>query len=383
MLVGFAVSSWWKELKSVIWRNLLSGQLRLTKCLLFKFIQQRITTNGTLNTRFIKISSATPEPIFIDDAAEVLLRGGLVAFPTETVYGLGADALNPEAVRKVFAAKGRPADNPLIVHIASIEQLFELGKDISPIAQTLAETFMPGPLTLVVKHSSIVPEIVTAGLDTIALRMPNHAVPLALIRALKRGIVGPSANLSGKPSPTTAQHVFDDLNGKIEMILDAGPTEIGVESTVLDTTTNPPTILRPGGISRERIEQAIGTVQTSKEIELLKRSPGTRHRHYAPKAKVVLIEHRNVAQLKHALHQFKHEGKKTSALVYSSELLELSNGSTFHKLPETIEGFSQQLFDKLRALDQLGSEIILIETVTETGLGVAVMDRLRRASEKM
>ncbi len=334
-----------------------------------------------METRSVQVSPFFPESSIIDSAAEILRHDGLVAFPTETVYGLGADATNSDAVKKVFEAKGRPADNPLIVHIASLEQLFELGKNISPVAQTLAETFMPGPLTLVVKHSSIVPEIVTAGLDTIALRMPNHEVPLALVRKLKRGIVGPSANRSGKPSPTNAQHVFDDLNGRIEMILDAGPTHIGVESTVVDTTSTPPTILRPGGISREQLEQRIGTVQTSKEIEQLKRSPGTRHRHYAPDVQVILVEPKNVLQFKTHWEKLSQEGKNIRAIVYSDELRALSNGASFLVLHSSIEGFSQRLFDSLRMFDHPEIDAIIVEAVPEVGLGVAVMDRLRRAAE--
>ncbi|MBI5216550.1 MAG: threonylcarbamoyl-AMP synthase [Ignavibacteriae bacterium] len=332
-------------------------------------------------TTLITVSPHQPEESIINIAAEVLQQGGLVAFPTETVYGLGADALNPNAVKKVFDAKGRPADNPLIVHIASIEQLFELGREISPVARTLAETFMPGPLTLVVKHSSIVPEIITAGLDTIALRMPNHAVPLALVRKLKHGIVGPSANRSGKPSPTTAQHVFDDLNGRIEMILDAGATEIGVESTVIDTTSNLPTILRPGGISRERLERVIGTVQTAKDIEQMKRSPGTRHRHYAPDVQVILVEPKNVGQFNQQWNKLQQEGKNVRAIIYSDELRALSNGSSFLVLQSSTEGYAQRLFDSLRLFDQPEIDAIIVEAVPEVGLGVAVMDRLRRAAE--
>lgn len=202
-----------------------------------------------LNTEIIPVDAGFPDEEVIARAAGVLRRGGLVAFPTETVYGLGADAMNAEAVKKVFAAKGRPADNPLIVHVSTIAQFFELGSEISPVAKRLAETFWPGPLTLVVKRKSFVPDIITAGLETVAVRIPRHAVAVALAGKMQHGIVGPSANLSGKPSPTAAGHVYEDLKGRIDMILDAGPTAIGVESTVVDTTTTPPVVLRLGGLT--------------------------------------------------------------------------------------------------------------------------------------
>lgn len=334
-----------------------------------------------MHTKVQQISSINPEFSIIQKAASILRSGGVVAFPTETVYGLGADALNPDAIQKVFKAKGRPADNPLIVHITSIDQLFQYGRDITPIAIKLAESFMPGPITLVVRHSEIVPRIVTAGLDTVALRMPNHTVPLSLVKALGHGIVGPSANRSGKPSPTTANHVLDDMDGKIEMILDAGETRIGIESTVLDTTSDIPIILRPGGITREQLESVIGQVRTSKEIDELRRSPGTRHRHYAPKAEVILIEPYNIKQFLITWDHFSQQGRQVRALIYSEELINCNNHQVFDLLPGTTEGYSHNIFAELRRLDQEGAEIILIESVLEQGLGVAVMDRLRRAAE--
>ena len=334
-----------------------------------------------MDTVIHRISSVFPENFIIEEAASVLRGGGVVAFPTETVYGLGADALNPDAIKKIFLAKGRPSDNPLIVHIASTAQMYELGRDISRFALSLSKAFMPGPLTLVVKRNPIIPEIVTAGLDTVALRMPDHPVPLALVTALKHGIVGPSANLSGKPSPTTAQHVIDDLNGTIEMVLDAGPTQIGVESTVVDTTGDLPVILRPGGITREQIEEIVGEVRTSAEIHELKRSPGTRHRHYAPRAKVLLIEPGNTQQFQQLWNESCLSGKKVRAIVYSAAMLTLADSRLFDVLPETVEGYTQQIFSSLRRLDDEGADIILIEAVNDTGLGAAVMDRLQRAAE--
>lgn len=333
-----------------------------------------------MKTEIVTISSAQPDHKLIEQAANVLRSGGLVAFPTETVYGLGADALNEDAVQNVFRTKGRPPDNPLIVHIAETDQLFELGQKVSATARSLAEAFWPGPLTLVVVSRNIVPSIVTAGLNTVAVRIPNHVVPRELIRTLRHGIVGPSANLSGRPSPTTAQHVFDDLNGKIEMILDAGPTTIGVESTVVDVTSHPPTILRFGGLTRERIEEIVGRVFTTEDIESLKRSPGTRHRHYATKARIVLIRENDIDGCRKQMRTFLDDRKKIGLIYHSDEFGVHEGGGAVMKLPFHLEEYSAQIFAALRKMDALNVDVILVESVAESGLGKAIMDRLRRAS---
>ena len=218
----------------------------------------------------------------------------MVAFPTETVYGLGADGLQAEAVAKIFAAKGRPADNPLILHIADPEQIHALTTGLNANARALMETFWPGPLTIVVPRSSVVPDIVTAGLDTVAVRMPSHPVAAALIRAAGCPIAAPSANVSGKPSPTNAKDVAEDMTGKVAAILDGGSCGIGVESTVVDTTSPVPTILRPGGITREMLEDRLGAVEIDPALNgdpaLRPRAPGMKYRHYAPKAPLYLYE---------------------------------------------------------------------------------------------
>ena len=333
-----------------------------------------------MNTELVKVTRDFPEDAIVARAAEILRTGGLVAFPTETVYGLGADALNVTAVEKIFRAKGRPADNPLIIHIATIEQLYELGRGIPAAVEKLAAAFWPGPLTVVVRRQAFVPDIVTAGLDTVAVRMPRHPVTLALIKKLSSGIVGPSANLSGKPSPTTAEHVYDDLKGSIDLILDAGPTEIGVESTVVDVTTVPPTILRFGGLIRERIEQIVGTVQSTSEDMAWRRSPGTRHRHYAPRARVVLVKAGGHAELSAALSRYQREGMKVGCIIHSHQLSIRDIGKLSVLLSSNIDEFARLLFDTMRKLDELGVDVILVEEVPEIGLGVAVMDRLRRAT---
>ncbi len=313
----------------------------------------------------------------IDEAADVLRTGGVVAFPTETVYGLGADALNESAVKKVFQAKGRPADNPVIVHVAEMDQFTAIGRDIPSIAAKLAESFWPGPLTFVVKHRRDLPAVVTAGLETVAVRMPDHPVALALIRRLSRGIVGPSANLSGRPSPTTAQHVLNDLAGKIDVILDGGATRIGVESTVVDVTTSPPTILRLGGLPRESIERLIGPVSSVSNAEALKRSPGTRYRHYAPNAKVILVDPGDKKLILELLATYR--AKRVACILHSIEL------PTSHDGPRIIvtsqDDYARMLFDSMRTLDEFDVEVIIVEGVPEIGMGEAVMDRLRRAAE--
>ena len=325
-----------------------------------------------------------------------------MAFPTETVYGLGADAFNGPAVKKVFEVKGRPADNPLIVHIAAYDQLATLTDELPRAGQLLSESFWagqllsesfwagqllsesfwPGPLTLVVNGSNRLPDIVTAGLDTVAIRMPDNPVTLELIRGLGNPIVGPSANLSGRPSPTTAQHVYDDLNGKIDLILDAGPARIGVESTVVDVTSQPPLILRFGGLTRERIEQCVGPVQTGEEDSRLRRSPGTRHRHYAPRARLILVDRGDTQTFEHLYRLHSAAGKKVGFIVHSIAVPATLRSDAGHVVPPGIDQYSRLLFRMLREIDKLETDIILVEGVEEKGLGRAVMDRLVRASNK-
>jgi L-threonylcarbamoyladenylate synthase len=335
----------------------------------------------TSDTKVATLSLESPDLQVISEAADILRSGGLVAFPTETVYGLGADALNADAVRKVFEAKGRPADNPLIVHIADRKQLFDLADDIPEKGQRLAKEFWPGPLTLVVHRTFLVPDIVTAGLDTVALRMPDHPVALALIEELDSGLVGPSANISGRPSPTTANHVLEDLNGRVDMILNTGPTEIGIESTVVDVTVDPPVILRPGGLHKETLEDIIGPIQIAVDPASSGRSPGTRHRHYAPKAAVMLVPRGDEGIMRALLMQHRQNGKSVGSIIHSQGLAKIESGGYVRVLPEPLEFYARYLFRTLRELDQEGVDLILVEEVEERGLGLAVMDRLRRASE--
>jgi len=332
-------------------------------------------------TKIIKFADECSNLDGILNAVDVLRSGGLVAFPTETVYGLGADASNAVAVKSVFEAKGRPSDNPLIVHVASLEIAWHFMAGISEKGLKLAKRFWPGPLTLVVKRKASVPNIVTAGLDTVAIRIPNHPVTLEFLKRFEGGIVGPSANISGRPSPTSAEHVFNDLNGKIDIILDAGPTRIGMESTVVDITVDPPVILRIGGLSREDIEKEIGDTRRTNIKEMLQRSPGTRHRHYAPKARVFLIQKNDKEAFVKQLKKMKDDGKKIGAITYSEILNSIEATKSHIILSSSAENYARNIFSALRELDGLDVDCILVESVEEKGIGAAVMDRLVKASQ--
>jgi L-threonylcarbamoyladenylate synthase len=334
-------------------------------------------------TKIIQFSSEHRYLYGIQEAVEVLRAGGLVAFPTETVYGLGADALNQRAVQNIFKAKGRPSDNPLIIHVASLEIAWHFASEISEIGLQLAKRFWPGPLTLVVERNAVVPDIVTAGSPTVALRIPNHPVALELLKQFGGGIVGPSANISGCPSPTSAEHVYNDLQGKIEMILDAGPTSIGLESTVIDVTVNPPIILRFGGLSREVIEKEIGATRRTNDVELLKRSPGTRHRHYAPRARVVLIPKNDAQTFTNELKKMNDGKNKVGAITYSKELNSIEVSKIHLVLSSSVDQYAQDIFKAFRELDSFKVDSILVESVDEQGIGAAIMDRLVKAAKNI
>lgn len=330
-------------------------------------------------TFVIKVNPRMPQKKLILAATEVLRRGGLVAFPTETVYGLGADALNAEAVKQIFVAKGRPLDNPIIVHIACEADLNMLTYNITKESTRLIEAFWPGPLTLIFKKSPSVPDIVTGGQDTIAVRMPQNKIALALIRALGHPIAAPSANLSGRPSGTTAGHVLRDLAGKIDMIIDGGPVKVGVESTVLDLSQDPPVILRPGAITQEHLAPFLGKVTMETSAEVKKRSPGTRYRHYSPKARVTLVEQNDKEAVINLVRRYTQEGKRV-ALVTRQPSLCNETRIIVKMMPRDLKQYARQIFAVLRDLDEQAVDEIIIEKTEEKGLGVAIMDRLKRAA---
>ncbi|NJE47420.1 threonylcarbamoyl-AMP synthase [Thermococcus sp. GR7] len=314
-------------------------------------------------------------------AAKFILEGKLVAFPTETVYGLGADALNEEAARRIFEAKGRPADNPLIVHIADFDDLKKLAREIPDEARLLAEKFWPGPLTVVLPKKEEVPTVTTGGLDTVAVRMPAHPIALALIRA-STPIAAPSANISGKPSPTLAEHVIDDFYGKIECIIDGGETKIGVESTVVDLSGEKPTLLRPGGLPLEEIEKVIGEVEIHPAVRGklvdVARSPGMKYKHYSPNAQVIVVEgpRENVRKkIEELVNEYRKKGLRVGVMA-----TEQYDADEFFHLGTSEEEVARNLFKALRELDKRRVDIIIAEGIEERGLGFAVMNRLRKAA---
>lgn len=342
-------------------------------------------------TLLLKVNAQNPEIDKIRTAADIIKKGGLVAFPTETVYGLGADALNPNAVLALFEAKKRPLDNPPIVHIAKPKDIHKLAKEIPPETERLTKKLWPGPLTLIFKRSKNVPSVTVCGLETIAVRMPNHQVALALIRESRCPIAAPSANLAGRPSPTTAQHVLEDLNGRIDAVLDAGPTCVGVESTVLDMTSDPPQILRPGGVPYEVLKEIWGRVELSsfalaeKEVAIEKvRSPGLKHKHYAPKADVVVVEgdvSAIVGKVRELVAFYMQKGNKVGVLA-TDETVDCYSFGFVKSLGsrKDLAEIARNLFRRLREFDLEKVDVIIAEGVPSHGLGLAVMNRLRKAS---
>lgn len=325
----------------------------------------------------------------MEQAGEILKSGGLVAFPTETVYGLGANALDEEAAKKTYAAKGRPSDNPLIVHIADIRDLQVIVKNISEKAMRVMDTFWPGPLTLIFEKADCVPDGTTGGLGTVAVRMPSNPIALALIRAGGGYVSAPSANTSGRPSPTSAQHVMDDLDGKIDMVIDGGSVEIGVESSILDMTVEPPMILRPGAITKEMLEKVIGEVAVDKALltedsEVAPKAPGMKYRHYAPKAQLMIVEGEMMEAVK-AIRQIAYEqtrlGYKVGIIAtneteefYSTGVVK-SIGSRNHE--STI---AKNLYRILREFDDEEVSYIYSESFAQDGIGDAIMNRLEKAA---
>jgi L-threonylcarbamoyladenylate synthase len=332
-------------------------------------------------TFVIRVSPRAPQKRLILTAAEVLRRGGLVAFPTETVYGLGADASNADAVKQIFAAKGRPPDNPIIVHVASASDLDRLTDRVPQQARRLMDRFWPGPLTLILPKSAEVPEDVTGGLDTVAVRMPRNKIALALITALGRPVAAPSANLSGRPSGTTAGHVLADFAGKIDMILDGGPVTVGVESTVLDLSRKPPAILRPGAVTPEDLAPLLGRVVMGRGVAGRERSPGTRYRHYSPKARVTLAEANDEEGIARLVDEYTERQKKVAVVArrfrYGGRARPI-----VRLMPQDLEEYARRIFAVLRELDELAVDEIIIEKTEEKGIGVAIMDRLKRAAAR-
>jgi len=341
-----------------------------------------------MQTKRIYIDPVNPEQEFLKEGAKLLQAGELVAFPTETVYGLGANALDPSACSKIFAAKGRPQDNPLIVHVCNRAMAELLVEEWTPEAELCVQHFWPGPLTLVLPKRPTVPDIVTGGLDNVAIRMPSHPVALRLIEETGFPIAAPSANLSGKPSPTMGSHVWYDLKGKIPLILDGGACPVGLESTVLDVFGRVPTILRAGGISKEQLEKVLGEVRVDNPSkDQAPKAPGMKYRHYAPRGEMILV----IGFRKRVVQRMADEIQKGHArLKRVGVLCTLESAPFLHNwFPELLfvlgskdrpAEVASNLFEGLRLCDERGVDLILAEGIEEGGLGTAVMNRMKNAA---
>jgi L-threonylcarbamoyladenylate synthase len=333
-----------------------------------------------------------PDRNIIQLAAECLVRGGLVAFPTETVYGLGANAYDAAAVIKIFQAKGRPFHDPLIVHLASIEDVPDVAEGIPEAAEILGRRFWPGPLTLLLPRRASIPPEVSAGLDTVAVRVPSHPVAQALLRSAGVPIAAPSANRFGHISATLARHVMEDLGGRIDLILDAGPSEWGVESTILDPLRSPPVLLRPGGIARDELERILGPVRVAGPGERINASPGRQPRHYAPYARLILCAgddpERIAASVSAAAQRLLAEGHRRIGLLAGHEICSRIDPKQTPLILRDLgplgdlRQISRRLFAGLRELETEGAEIILAHRLPPAGLGAAINDRLTRAAEE-
>lgn len=342
-----------------------------------------------METQIRRLSYSQIDETMIEEAGRIIRKGGLVAFPTETVYGLGGDALNPESSKKIYAAKGRPSDNPLIVHIADKRDLHRIVREVPEKAKKLMEAFWPGPLTMIFYKNELVPQATTGGLDTVAVRMPSDRIAAAFIRAAGGFVAAPSANVSGRPSTTTAAHVEEDLSGRIEMILDGGQAVIGLESTIVDMSVEPPVILRPGAVTKEMMEAVIGPLEVDKAIiapdsGVKPKAPGMKYRHYAPRADLAVVEGSTeavIAAINRLAGQAEAEGKKVGIIAtdetknrYQKGLV-LSLGARKHE-----EEIAQHLFEVLRDFDETDVDCIYSEAFDEASIGPAIMNRLLKAA---
>lgn len=324
------------------------------------------------------------DPNAVRDTAAILRRGGLLGIPTETVYGLGADALNEDAVSRIFLAKGRPQDNPLIIHVPDASWLERYCRDVPPAAYQLAERFWPGPLTMILPRRDIVPLQTTGGLETVGVRCPNHPVTLAIIEAAGVPIAAPSGNTSGRPSPTTAAHMIEDMDGRIDGIVDGGPCTVGVESTIIDLTVTPPRLLRPGGLPLESLRQVLGEVAVDKAVTGLlaagerPRAPGMKYRHYAPHAPVTVV----TGEPERSARRIQGLLSDTAGVICFDEYAPLFPGHIIHKLGPAADKSAQarHVFDALRTFDGTDVTEIFAQCPDDGGLGLAVANRLKKAA---
>ena len=342
-----------------------------------------------MTTEYVVLNEEAPDRAVIERAGKILREGGLVAFPTETVYGLGGDALNPESSRKIYAAKGRPSDNPLIVHICRYEDIDLIVSEVPPEAEKLAEAFWPGPLTMIFRKNSLVPKETTGGLDTVAIRFPSNRIAQALIDAAGGFIAAPSANRSGKPSPTLAKYCKEDLDGRVEMIIDGGEVGIGLESTIIDLTDGEPTILRPGYIDQKKLEAVLGNVQVDRtlidpESGVAPKAPGMKYRHYAPAGELVILEGERdkvIEEINKAAQENSVHGLKTG-VICTDETESLYRADSVKSAgPRSDElSIARSLFRILREFDDEQVDRIYSESFSGGILGQAIMNRLMKAA---
>lgn len=330
-----------------------------------------------METKRWTINEKTNMEKTIREVVALLKKGETIAFPTETVYGLGADATSAEAVAKIFQAKGRPQDNPLIAHVATIDQLKRLVDDLPGYVETLIAEFSPGPLTYVLPDNGTCAPNVTAGLSTIAVRIPEHPVALAILEACDFPVAAPSANLSGKPSPTTADHVYEDLAGKIAGIVDGGPTGVGVESTVISCNEHDVVILRPGGITKEQIDKIVPVRETVEKAVDQPESPGMKYKHYSPEVPLWLV-HGDAEKIRSVIETERAKGKKI-ALLARDHLFQEVHADVELRLGESLQEAANKLYDNLRKVKKTDADLIVSEVFPESGIGHALMNRLNKA----
>jgi len=343
-----------------------------------------------MNTKVVNIDEENINKLEIEECGEILRNGGLVAFPTETVYGLGANALDPNAIKKIFEVKGRPQDNPLIVHISDFEDIKPLVVDIPEIANKIMNKFWPGPLTIILKKSSIIPSVTCAGLDSVGIRMPSSNIARQIIRASKVPIAGPSANISGRPSPTDAERCIEDLNGKIECIVSGEKCNVGVESTIVDCTTYPPCILRPGGLTLEMLKSIDDNIYIDSAImkkcdkDFKPKAPGMKYKHYAPKAPVKIIQGdlmKTTVKINEMARDYIEQNKVVGIMATNETLKEYNNAVVISLgSREEMSSIARNLFETLRSFDDNKVDIILSEAFEEEGIGIAVMNRLKKSA---
>lgn len=342
-----------------------------------------------METKVAIIKDINTDIRFIEEAGKVIRNGGTVAFPTETVYGLGANALDDEAVKKIFIAKGRPQDNPLIIHV-STKEISGLVKDVPEVAQKIIDKFWPGPLTVILEKKDIIPNVTSANLNTIGIRMPNSEIALKLIELAERPIAAPSANISGRPSPTEVERCVEDLNGRVDYIIGGESSDIGVESTIVDCTVNPPLVLRPGGITLEMLKEINPEIELDKALKskpndyFKPKAPGMKYKHYAPNAHLKIIKGKNektIEIINEIVENYIEKGNDVAILTTNENLNKFNNGKVISLGSENdLKEIAKNLFEALRKCDDLGVQYILCQGFEENGVGLAIMNRLNKAA---